>query len=268
MPIPHEPLEMVAGNQFVMHDRPRKVRIIASQTHQLVRVLHVVGWIRNKDRVTAKEIGTHSLTFRRHHSHPPRFFTQLRHRHQIAFFDEVNGFVRHVANEPGLFTGFDELAFDEILSRTPIVFKSKLFRCLEHFFFAPLELTIGDFDQFSRRIGNVFELERFEQCFVADRLANDFRFVTAVDSGQLAFEQRCIFTENRVCFLIGCFAPPREHRIVSVVEPIPFAKRTLQLIDSSRCANGISLVDRRSRAFIDPGFQRSNFSRQLLKRLR
>ena len=41
----HEPLQVMTGVEFVKHDGARKVRIVATQAHELLLVGHVRGGI-------------------------------------------------------------------------------------------------------------------------------------------------------------------------------------------------------------------------------
>src|SRR5688572_31226434 len=70
----HEPLQVMTGNQFVMHCGAREVRVVATHAHHFLFMRHRAGWIRNLDNFAAEKERTNKLAFRRQHLHPPRVF--------------------------------------------------------------------------------------------------------------------------------------------------------------------------------------------------
>ena len=53
----HEPLQMVPGDQLMVHRRHAEVRIVPAHAHQLVVVRHRIGRVRDLNDLAAEEEG-------------------------------------------------------------------------------------------------------------------------------------------------------------------------------------------------------------------
>ena len=84
VPLVHELLQVMAGNQFVVHGRAGEVDVVAAQTHQLVPMLHPVGREGDDDRLATEEVGTDLLSGGGHHLHAPRLDAEVGDRDQVT----------------------------------------------------------------------------------------------------------------------------------------------------------------------------------------
>ena len=98
----HERLEVVAGDQLVVHGGAREVDVVAAHAHQLVVVIHRVGGEGDADHLAAGEERVHLLALGRHHLHPPDFLRERRDGDEVVLLDVVFGLARQIADQVGL----------------------------------------------------------------------------------------------------------------------------------------------------------------------
>ena len=108
----HELLEVMSGDQLVVDRGACEVAVVAAQAHELVAMFHPIGRKRDADDLAAGEVRIHLLPCGRHHFDAPEFLGEIRNRDQIAFFEELDGFLREFHDQFGLLAGADVLGLD------------------------------------------------------------------------------------------------------------------------------------------------------------
>ncbi len=108
----HKPLQVMAGNEFVMGHGACKMRVIAAHRHQLLLVRHAIGRVTNEYRLAAQKEGRHQLPFGRHHLHSPTVASDLRHGHEVVLLDVFDRLIGQPLDQLGLTPRLDECLLD------------------------------------------------------------------------------------------------------------------------------------------------------------
>ena len=238
VPVGHEELQMMPGDQLVMHHCPAEMDIVAPNAHQLVLVAHGAGRIGHLDDVAPQEEGRGALRLRAEHLDPPVVPGQRRDGDEPSRLDEVHRFKRQRPNEFGLFTWTDMQGLDVLQGSLPVLPVAKVSRGLEHLGFEEGELPFTDRDQLLRGVRNEFRRQVLEEGLAADRLADDRLFLIGPEARVPGPQRRVIPGQRGVRAPIWHLRPPGEHRVVAVVIAKPLAQRCLERPEGGRRPKG------------------------------
>ena len=165
----HVALEVMAGDQLVMHRGAGEMDVVPAHAHHLRLVRHRARRVRDGDRLAAGEEGVHELRLGRHHGHAPRVAAEPGDRHHVVgveVFDRLDG---EVADQGGLLARLDVERLDVLEGRVPVVAQAHLASGLLHLALAPAQLLAGEVDQLFGRVRDHLRLELAQQCIAADR---------------------------------------------------------------------------------------------------
>ena len=253
-----EVLQVVAGDQFVVHHGAGEMAVVAAQRHQLLVVRHGVGGVGHPHVLAAQEERRLQLVLGREHGHAPVALGQFGHGHQVVVFQVGDGFIRQFDHQPGLLARRRVARLDDLQRLAPVGL-AHFPRGSFHFALAPGQLAFGQFDQLLGRVGNQLVAQVGHQGVPADRVADDgFRVVGA---GQRVAQQLGVRLHLLVQRLVGLPGPPAELRVVAGVEAVPLLEVAAHAVEQPRRAIG---DDRRRaqrlRVFLQASLQRGQFT--------
>ena len=251
MTIGHVALQVVPGDDLMMHRGAREVTVVAAHAHQLVGVLHLGGWVRDDDGFTAQEERVGLLRLGAHHLDAPQLFGELGDGQEVALLQEAGRLMGQLDDQLGLLAGLYMQVFHGIHRRFPVIAETDLTRGGEHLRITPSELALRDGDQLLGCIGDALVSQMRQQGLTADRVAHH-RLVLPWSMTNDTFAQVTRVIPHRAeGRLRGPRAPPRHLRMITLIEGHPLTQVLLQALQLAHHAQGQVLRRLRLSSLLD-----------------